>query len=252
MKPCVILAGGLGTRMRSRTGPLPKALIPVAGHPFVHHQLAWLAGQGVTSVVLCIGYQGEALRAFVGDGRRWRLSVTYVDEGLDLRGTAGALRLALDEGALPPEFLVLYGDSYLPVSLPLVVEAFERSGLPALMTVFRNEGRWEHSNVRYEAGRVVLYHKGHADPDAGGLHFVDYGLSVLARDVVASLVAPGQVVDLAAVFHRLSVDGALAGHEVHERFFEVGSPAGLRDLEEHLVGREGAQNRPRPAGAAPC
>ena len=236
MIPCVILAGGLGTRIRSVSGPLPKALVPVAGQPVAGHQLGWLAGEGVRSVVLCIGHGGDQLRAYVGDGSRWGLSVAYVDEGTDLRGTAGALRLALDRGALPERFLVLYGDSYLPVELAPVVDAFERSPLPALMTVFRNEGRWEHSNVRYEDGRVALYQKLHPDPHAAGLRHVDYGLSALRREVVAELVEPGAAADLAAVFHRLSLDGRLAGHEVRERFFEVGSPAGLRDLEDHLGG----------------
>lgn len=237
MIPCVILAGGLGTRIRSLSGPVPKALVPVAGQPFVHHQLSWLARQGVESVVLCIGHLGGAVRDYVGNASRWGLAVTFVDDGPTLRGTAGALRLALDQGALPDAFLVLYGDSYLPIELAPVVSAFERSPLPALMTVFRNEDRWEHSNVRYEDGRVVLYQKAHPDPAGAGLTFVDYGLSVMRRELVAQLVEPEGTGDLADVFHRLSTQGQLAGHEVLERFFEVGSPAGLRDLEQHLTGR---------------
>ena len=237
MIPCVVLAGGLGTRMRDVTGPLPKALVPVLERPFVEHQLAWLAGEGVTSVVFCIGHRGDTLRAHVGAGAPWGVSVAYVDEGHELRGTAGALRLALDQGSLPEEFLLVYGDAYLPVPFPPVLEAYRRSGLPALMTVFRNEGRWGASNARYEAGRVPIYLKGHPDPDAAGLPFIDYGISVLRRDVVAELVPPGGTGDLADVFHALSVDGRLAGFEVHQRFYEVGSPAGLRDLEAYLGAR---------------
>src|SRR5436190_842448 len=103
---CVILAGGLATRMRPLTETLPKALLPVAGTPFIDHQLGWLAAHGVTRVVLSIGYRGEMLRDHVGDGGRWGLSIRVVDEGTRLRGTAGALRLALDEGALDEGFLV--------------------------------------------------------------------------------------------------------------------------------------------------
>lgn len=235
----MILAGGLGTRMQAVAGPLPKALIPVGGQPFIHHQLTWLADQGVSYVVLCIGHLGSAIREFVGDGSRWGLHVAYVDEGSDLRGTGGALRLALDQGVLPGLFAVLYGDSYLPIRLAPVVKAYEQSSLPALMTVFRNGGRWERSNARLEGGRVVLYDKWHTDPAGGGLEFVDYGLSVLRRHVVADGVPPGQAFDLARLFHRLSVDGLLAGHEATQRFFEVGSPGGLRDLEAHLAGRAG-------------
>jgi NDP-sugar pyrophosphorylase family protein len=238
MIPCVILAGGLGTRMRSVTGDLlPKALVPVRGEPFAHHQLTRLADQGVTSVVLAIGHGGPAVRDYVGDGARWGLSVTFVDEGDRLRGTAGALRLAMREGALPSEFLVIYGDSYLPLDLGPVVAAFHRSGVPALMTVYRNEDRWERSNVLYGKGRVALYQKGHPDPAGAGLHHVDYGLSVLRSDVVTELVPEHGPYDLADGFRRLSLEGRLAGHEVGERFFEVGSPGGLRDLEAHLARR---------------
>src|SRR5467141_3511852 len=112
---CVILAGGLGTRIAAVAPDLPKALIQVAGEPFAHHQLSLLRGAGVQEVVYCIGHRGDEIRAFVGSGSRWNIRVSYVSEGRKLRGTAGALRLASDRGALAPAFFVLYGDSYLPV-----------------------------------------------------------------------------------------------------------------------------------------
>src|SRR5882724_3079057 len=117
---CVILAGGLGTRMQPLTRRLPKTLLPVLGRPFAEYQLGWLADQGVRNVVYCIGFLGDQVRAFVGDGRRWRLRVDYVDEGSLLMGTGGALRLASDAGVLEPGFLVLYGDSYLPIEMAAV------------------------------------------------------------------------------------------------------------------------------------
>ena len=138
---CVILAGGVASRLGAGAGDLPKTLVPVAGRPFADRQLTWLAQQGVDQIVYCIGYRGDQIRAYVDDGARWGLSVTYVDEGSDLRGTGGALRLAHDNGALAEWFAVLYGDSYLRVELASVAAAFRRSELPALMTVLRNEGR---------------------------------------------------------------------------------------------------------------
>src|SRR4051812_1975290 len=132
---CVILAGGLATRMRPITETIPKALIPVAGLPFIDHQLAWMAGHGVTRVVLSGGYRGDMLRAHVASGSRWGMEVQVVDEGTVLRGTAGALRLALDRGALDEGFLVTYGDSFLPIDFAPVWRHFEDSGAPALMTV---------------------------------------------------------------------------------------------------------------------
>jgi MurNAc alpha-1-phosphate uridylyltransferase len=229
---CVILAGGRGVRMRPLTDRLPKTLIPVGGVPFAHHQLTWLGEQGVRHVVYSIGYMGDLIRKYVGDGSRWGLSVTYVDEGADPRGTAGALRLAFDSGALPPTFLLLYGDSYLPIALAPVWRAFEEQRRPALMTVLRNAGRWDSSNVRFRHGVVELYDKRRSAPD---MTFIDYGLSALQVSVVDSLVPSGTFVDLGDVFYELSVEGMLAGYEVKQRFYEVGSVAGLNDLEKHLA-----------------
>ncbi len=234
---CVILAGGLGTRMPQVSAERPKALLPVGGRPFVDHQLELLAAGGVEDAVLCVGYGGEALRNHVGDGARFGLNVRYVDEGTELRGTAGALRLALDEGALADAFAVLYGDSYLPIELEPVWEAFRAVGLPALMTVYRNDDRWDASNAAFEDGRIVLYDK-HGVSSAGEeLRWIDYGLSILSADVIRERVAPRAVADLADLYHDLSVEGKLAGFEVEERFYEVGSPAGLAELERRLADR---------------
>ncbi len=232
---CVILAGGLGTRMRPATETIPKALIPVNGVPFVDHQLRWLATHGVDEAVLSIGYLGRVLREHVGDGARFGLRVRWVDESTYLRGTAGALRLALDEGVLAGQFLVTYGDSYLPIDFGAVAQAFARSGAAALMTVFRNEGRWDQSNCAVEGGTVHYDKKRRDLVLAARMHHIDYGLSALRREVIADRVAPGARADLADLFHALSVAGQLAAYEVHTRFYEVGSPQGLADLERHLA-----------------
>ena len=231
---CAILAGGLGTRLRPITKTIPKALVPVAGEPFAYYQLRLLAARGVLDVVYCIGFGGELIREAVGDGGGFGLSVAYVDEGSELRGTAGALRLAFDEGVLDETFAVLYGDSYLPIELSPVWRAFADAGLPALMTVLRNENRWDTSNVRYADGRVLLYEKG-----GTGADFIDYGLSVLTRSVIEERVPPQATLDLAAIYRDLSIEDRLAGHEVHERFYEVGSPEGIAALESYLREKEG-------------
>ena len=179
----------------------------------------------------CIGYRGDLIREAIGDGGRFGLEVAYVDEGAELRGTGGALRLALDEGVLDETFAVLYGDSYLPIALPPVWQAFSETDLPALMTVLHNENRWDRSNVRFEDGRVTLYEKG-----GSGAEYIDYGLSVLERRIVAERIPADAVADLADLYRELSIESSLAGFEVSERFYEVGSPAGLADLERHLAG----------------
>jgi NDP-sugar pyrophosphorylase family protein len=234
---CVILAGGLGTRMREVTDGQPKALIPVSGRPFIDHQLDLLAASGVQQVVLCIGFGGAAVQSHVADGAAFGVDVRYVDERDALRGTAGALRLALDQEVLAGTFGVLYGDSYLPIELQPVWDAFVASGLPALMTVFKNDDRWDRSNAVLAGGRVALYDKHGTDPSPAQRRWIDYGLSVLSAALIEERVPFGAVADLADLYHDLSLEGKLAGLEVEERFYEVGSPAGLAELEGYLAGK---------------
>jgi MurNAc alpha-1-phosphate uridylyltransferase len=219
--------------MAPYTDRVPKALLPVAGRPFADWQLTWLAAEGVDEVVYLIGHLGDEIKRFVGSGEQWGLKVRYVDEGVNLRGTGGALRQALEQSALAAQFLVLYGDSYLSVDIRRVWDAFVAGGYPALMTVYLNEGQWERSNAAFSGGKVTRYEKGLSDiPDE--MRYVDYGLSVLERSTVRQWMPPEIVLDLADTFTQLSAAGKLAGFEAGERFYEIGSPEGLRDLEERL------------------
>ncbi len=232
MLPCVVLAGGMGTRMRPMTERMPKSLLPVMGRPFAELQLEWLAGEGVSDVVYSVGYRADMIRDALGSGQRFGLRITYVDEGEDLRGSGGALRLALDRGALPDRFFVLYGDSYLRVELAAVEARWVASGKAALMTVLHNADRWDTSNAVLRDG-AVFYDKSSADPGIDK-EWVDYGLSVTSAQIIGGWLPPGGRGDLADLFHLLSQRGELAGFEVSERFYEVGSPSGLSELEDHL------------------
>ncbi len=235
---CVILAGGLATRMRPLTEKIPKTLLPAGDHPFAHYQLDWLSKHGVTDVVFSIGYKGALVKDYVQSGARWGLTVTYVDEGENLRGTGGALRLCLDQGALAPEFLITYGDSFLPIDFSEVWRSFLSSGAPALMTVLENDGKWDQSNACYSNGRVALYDKRNDLPNRpADMRYIDYGLLALKRFVVENEVPPNQKHDLAAVFSKLSTQGNLAGFEVKTRFYEIGSPSGLEDFKSYVAGR---------------
>jgi MurNAc alpha-1-phosphate uridylyltransferase len=224
---CVILAGGLGTRMRPLTETCPKTLLPVCGRPFAYHQLHWLAAQGIDDVIYCIGHQGDRIRRYWESEPSPVRSIRYVDEGEQLRGTGGALRLAGVQGALDESFLVIYGDSFLPVEFGPIWRAFHASGMPALMTVLRNQGRWDRSNVVYENGRLLLYDK-QTDPR---MQHIDYGLSAFRRELFDNRP---EVFDLALLLHDLSLQGELAGFEVEQRFYEIGSPEGLLDLEQYM------------------
>jgi N-acetyl-alpha-D-muramate 1-phosphate uridylyltransferase len=129
---------------------------------------------------------------------------------------------------------VLYGDSYLPVDLRAVEAAWACPGALALMTVYRNEERWDRSNCILREGRVVLYDKSRPVNRRAEMRWIDYGLSVFRRAVLLDRVPPGVAADLADLQRELSIAGELRGHEVRERFYEAGSPAGLRDLEQYL------------------
>jgi NDP-sugar pyrophosphorylase family protein len=225
---CVILAGGLGTRMRPLTEACPKTLLPVRGRPFAFYQMHWLASQGVTEVVYSIGHHGDMIRRYWETRLSPVRSIRYVDEGLNLRGTGGALRLAREAGVLQESFFVIYGDSFLPVRFVPVWEAFRSSGMPALMAVLRNQGQWDRSNAIYRDGRVLVYDKKSDLP----MQYIDYGLSAVRRDILDGITT--EVFDLAELFHELSLRGQLAGFEVDQRFYEIGSPEGLRDFERYL------------------
>jgi NDP-sugar pyrophosphorylase family protein len=228
---CLILAGGLGTRIRTISGDRPKALIPIHGRPFVFHQLELLAARGVTDVVLSIGHLGAMIRDAVGD-RCCGVAVRYADEGTDLRGTAGAVRFALDEALLAESFFILYGDSYLPIDYRAVWAA-SGNGQRPLMTVMKNDGQWDRSNASFRDGTVV-YDKRHPNPLEAGLTYIDYGLSVMTAACIRQHVPRGGKADLADVFAAESRAGRLAGFEVHQRFYEIGSAQGLADLTAFL------------------
>lgn len=224
--------------MRPVTEQVPKFLLPIAGVPFGVRQIEALRDQGVCKLVLSIGYKGEMIRELLGDGAQHGVRITYCDEGRNLKGTGGALRFAADQGLLEDRFFVLYGDSFLPIDFKPVWEAFVASAQPALMTVLLNEGRWDASNVIWESGKIELYQKKGATPEqVRRMTAIDYGLLVATRDWVMSTVPKGAVQDLAGPLTALSQQGRLAGFEVHERFFEAGSPKGLADLEAYFAKR---------------
>jgi NDP-sugar pyrophosphorylase family protein len=220
--PVAILAGGLASRLRPMTEKTPKALLDIAGKPFVVRQLESLSRQGIERVVLCVGYLGEQIEAAVGDGSAFGLDVRYSWDGPRLLGTSGALRQALP--VLGEQFFVYYGDAYLPIDCPMVERAFFASGKAALMTVLRNDGQWDKSNVVFRDGRIIEYNKRMHRPDM--LH-IDYGMSVLSKSVFEDSGAGRS--DLSDIYHALSLRGLLAGLEVFERFYEIGSRAGLED-----------------------
>lgn len=243
--PVAILAGGFATRLRPITEKIPKLLVEVAGEPFFSHQLRLLKQQGLTRLVLCVGYLGEMIAAKYGDGSGWGVTIDYAFDGPKLLGTGGALIAALPR--LGEAFYVLYGDSYLPVDYRAVGESFLRSGRLGLMTVYENHGRHDTSNVWFEGGEIKVYDKKNKVPK---MHHIDYGLGVFRAGAFDGFPRD-TVVDLAEVQKSLVARRELAGCEITQRFYEIGSHEGLKELDALLRAGNVSRATARPPGGGP-
>jgi NDP-sugar pyrophosphorylase family protein len=226
--PVALLAGGIATRLRPVTQSIPKCLVPVAGRPFIDHQLDLLKRAGIRRIVLCLGHLGQSVQAHVGDGIRLGMDVRYSFDGEKLLGTGGALRRALP--LLGELFWVMYGDSYMDIDYRAILTAFDAHPQAlGLMTVLRNNGRWDRSNVLFQDGRLVRYDKRTPTPD---MQHIDYGVALLRRPAL-DRISDGPA-DLADLYSSLVADGRMIGYEVTTRFYEIGTPASLAEADEHL------------------
>jgi len=205
-------------------------MIDIAGKPFIHWQLTMLKEQGVNNVILCIGHLGEMIEDYAGNGSAFGLVLTYSYDGDKLLGTGGAIKKI--ESILPEEFFILYGDSYLEISYALVESAFKESGKKGLMTVYENEDLYDVSNVIFRDGELINYCKKNKTADM--LH-IDYGLGILKKEVLADF-PKHEAFDLADVYEKLVMEKQLFGYEVFRRFYEIGSPNGLKELRDKLGG----------------
>jgi MurNAc alpha-1-phosphate uridylyltransferase len=227
--PVAILAGGAAKRLRPLTEYIPKALLDVQGEPFIAHQLRLLSAHGIKRVILCVSYLGEMIQEAVGDGKRFGVQVEFSFDGPRLLGTAGAIKKAVH--LLGNTFFILYGDSYLPCDYQRIQTAFEQSGRLALMTVFRNDGRFDRSNVEFADGWILAYDKQNQTPR---MHHIDYGLGVFNRDAF-EIVPDDQPYDLAMLYQNLLDQGELAAYEVSERFYEIGTFGGLEEMRHYIA-----------------
>lgn len=226
--PVVILAGGLATRLRPLTEAMPKALIKINNEPFINHQLRLLKRHGIQDVVLCVGYLGEMIEEHLGNGSKLGIHIRYSYDGKKLLGTAGAIKKALP--LLGDVFFVMYGDSYLACDYSAVKDAYAKLKKPGLMTVFRNLGQWDKSNIEYFDGEIVTYDK---ENHSKNMHYIDYGLGIFSKQAF-TIVPEKEQYDLAVLYQALLARKQLAAYEVHKRFYEIGSFAGIKELEYYL------------------
>jgi NDP-sugar pyrophosphorylase family protein len=229
MLPVAILAGGLASRLLPITKTIPKALIKVSGQPFIFYQLAYLRKQGIKKIILCIGHLGEMIKSYVGDGSRFDLKILYSSDENRLLGTGGAIKKALS--ILDDEFFVLYGDTFLPIKFDVVEKAFLSSNKLCLMTILRNDNKWDRSNVIFRNNRFIEYNKQNPSTE---MRYIDYGLSVVSASIFDSY-SNEAFFDLSSVYESLSTKKQLEGFEVYERFYEIGTPNSLAETEKYLL-----------------
>ena len=230
--PVAILAGGLATRLQPMTERIPKSLVDVAGRPFAAYQVELLRRHGFTDIIFLVGHLGQMVRDTLGDGRRWGVNLRYVFDDPRALGTGGAIRRALPE--LGEQFFVLYGDAYLECDYAAIERAFVGSGKNGLMTVCKNDDRWDLSNVLFADGRIARYDKQDRTPD---MRHIDYGLGAF-RKAAFSGYAEDEAFDLVRVYQDLLAHDDLAGSEVPGRFYEIGSPSGLEETRAYLARKE--------------
>jgi len=224
----VVLAGGLATRMRPITENIPKALIKVNSKPFLEHQIELFQRNGVTDIVVCIGYRGQQIKDYFGDGSKFDVRIHYSDEGENLLGTAGALKKA--EDLLDDEFLVIYGDSYLTTNFQDVIDHFHKNDKTAMCTVYKNDLDYHKNNMKIENGLVVKYDKENQTEE---MKHVDYGLSILRKSLLDS-IPKDKVVQLDEIFKTIIVNKGMLAYEVSDRFYEIGEQEGLNQFGEYL------------------
>jgi len=229
MPSVVILAGGTATRLRPITETIAKSMVEVAGKPFIAHQMALLKSNGISDVVICSGHLSHQIESFVGDGSDFGLSVRYSNDGEKLLGTGGAVKKALN--LLGEEFFVMYGDSYLTVDFKEVYKIFTTSQKTGVMTVLKNADAWDKSNIVYHQGKIIAYDKKNK---LTGMNFIDYGLSMLKKEAFVSMNTR-EAFDLSEVLQNLISQNQMAGFEVKERFYEIGSLNGLTETEKYIL-----------------
>jgi len=232
MLPIVVLAGGLATRLRPVSETIPKSLIPINDAPFVMHQLALLKKSGFKNVHFCLGYLGQLVEdAILQSEYINSINITFSYDGDKLLGTGGAVRKILNE--LPDNFFITYGDSYLDIDYKEIENYFNRNkknDTTSLMTVFKNEGKWDTSNVIFENNKILLYSKRIKDPK---MQYIDYGLGILAKNNFKGF-PENENFDIAEIYEKLSIDKNLLGLETIRRFYEVGSFSGIEDISNYI------------------
>jgi NDP-sugar pyrophosphorylase family protein len=225
----VIIAGGLGTRLRSLTLNQPKSMIRILGKPFIDYQFDLLTKGSVTDVVLCLGYQGQQIQDYCGGGRQFGVDIKYSIEDKQL-DTAGAIKLA--EPLLQDYFFTLYGDSYVFIDFKDMLSSLQKDNKLGAMSVYQNHNQFDKSNTAVAEGRVIFYSKENWE----NLKYIDYGVNLFRKEVL-NLIPEAGPYSMGTLFNQLIDRQELLAYEVTKRFYEIGSINGLNEFTEFVKGR---------------
>ena len=234
----VILSGGRATRLYPVTEDFPKALLDISGKPFIVRQIELLRKNSINNIVICAGFLGEKIKEFIQGGEKFGVNVEYSFDGDELLGTGGAVKKALS--GLSDIFFVIYGDSYLNIDYQKILNYFKHSDKSGLMTVFKNQDKWDSSNVVFENNEILFYDKKLKNEK---MHFIDYGLGIFKKEIFEREFERKNKFDLEEVYKKLIDLNQLAGFEVDRRFYEIGSFEGLEETRKYFLKLNGNDER---------
>ena len=219
----VILSGGRGIRVKKYTKNIPKCLIEINGKPFLYHQLKYLKKNNIKSVIILVGYLGEKVKSYLEKNIDF-IKVKVVSDGKKLLGTGGAVLKSLNY--LKKNFFIIYGDSYLNFNLKKLI----KKNTIATMAIFKNQNKYDRSNIEIKNSQNISYYK---EKPNKKLLYIDYGASYLSKKIFQG-VKKNTKFDLSTMFEKISHENMLKGYIVKERFYEIGSYNGIKDIKKYL------------------
>jgi len=225
----VILAGGLATRLRPLTETIPKSMLLINNKPFLQYQLELLKNNGITDIVLCVGYLHDQIEDYFKDGKIIGVNIKYSVERNDLLGTAGALKNA--EDLLQDKFFLTYGDSCVFLDFREIWSHFNSYSELALLVVYKNYNKYDKSNVCLKGNKVSKYDKKAMD---NNMVYIDYGVSLLRKNILR-FIPDGTVYSLEDVFKEIIEQNSMLAFEAKERFYEIGSFKGLEEFTNFIL-----------------
>ena len=228
----VILCGGMATRLYPLTKKISKSMIKIEGKPFLEHQLDLLKKNGLSDIVLCVGYNAEQIKKYFGNGRKFGVRIKYSSDKKRLLGTGGALKKT--ENLLKDSFLVMYGDSYLPFNFRKAIKFFKKFDKLGLMTVFKNLNKYEPSNVQVKGNLVKSYSKKRKTKK---MKYIDYGVSIFKKEAL-KFIPKNQVYDLSQLQQLLIKKRELLAYPAEKRFYQIGSAKGLEEFKNYIKNKK--------------